>query len=785
MGGNAHETRSTTNRGGALPSFLADAPLAAAVLTPFGQVDDANDSFARITGRPLDDVRGAHARDLFRDAWPRVEAALRWVTLTHTSVPELEITGRSQTEPTEERHWLVGMFPATPGDAAHIGVTIVDITTREQARGYIRVLARASSLFASAVDYDDALDRAARIAVPEFADACLLHANHDDSRRRAAIAGVESAITARLFAGGRDHGAISFLRTSRSGRRYRPEEVDLAREIGRRIAQTLDNFRFRAEAERARGRLDVLARVGELLAVELNVQQRLRDVSRLMLPDLGDAAGVYLLDGDRLRLVSVGHHDAEIDESLQDVRLPSYDIAAPLPPCEAVRTRRTVVATDVHPDVLHAMAGRRGAPPDVSLPSLVCVPLVVDEEAIGALALAWHRTELRHDLDDVTLVNEVARRIAPALDQARRYERDREIVEMLQRSLLPAALPDVPGITIAGRYVPGTEGLRIGGDWYDALVMPDGRLFLAIGDVVGHGIRAASAMGRMRVALQVYALEGLSPAAMLDRLNRHFAGIAEADMATLAVLLLDPSTGEVEMASAGHPPLAVRSPDGAVTLVDAGTGPPVCALKRARFRPQLHRFDPGTTIVLYTDGLVERRGEPLDAGLDRLADELATGTGDAATLADRLLDSQPLGSDDVALLVVHIEREVAPLSLELGAHPRELASMRHALAQWLARAGAPATLRDDAVLAVNEAVANSIAHAYGPVDAAIVVSARTTDESIDLSVRDFGAWRPPRDVGGGRGLALIEKLVDGVEIATGADGTEVRMRVELAREVTV
>lgn len=761
-----------------LPEFLVRAPMAAAVLAVDGRLLDANPSFTRLVGRDRNEIRGLHAREALGDAWARIEAGARWVALTNEPVAELEVAVRTRLAPHEPRRWLIGLFPASARDDRSIGLTVVDITTRERAKDEIRVLARASTLITAADDYDDALERAARVAVPEFADACVVHGPGDafgETALAAELAGACSVISSPLEVGGRRHGAISFV-YSRSGRRYRPEDVELASEIGRRIALALDNIQLGVAASRAHARLDLLARVGELLAVELDVQQRLRDIALMMLPDLGDAAGVYLVDGDELRLVAVGHADPQLDAAIARSPLPSHPTRAELVPCDALRAREPVLVNDVPPDVANQLAGRPATRPGASIHSLLCVPLVTNDVAIGVVALAWHRAERQHDVADVRLAQEIARRIAPAVEHARRYERDREIIEVLQRSLLPAALPDVPGVTIEGRYVPGTEGLRIGGDWYDALVMPGGQLFLAIGDVVGHGVRAASAMGRMRIALQIYALEGLEPAAMLGRLNRHFAGIAEADMATLALLLLDPGSGAAQLACAGHPPPVLRAPGGSVEFLAARSGPPVCALRHATYVQHELQLDLGTTVVLYTDGLVERRGEPLDLGLARLAATLAAGPHEVSALADTILAADTEGHDDVALLVVRIERDVAPFAMRVAAHPGELGRVRRSLTQWLVRVGTTLEQRNDLVLAVNEAVANAVGHAYGPHDADIVVEAARTDSAVEVSVRDFGSWREPRDVGGGRGLALIERLMDTTRVTTSPGGTEVRMR---------
>jgi serine phosphatase RsbU (regulator of sigma subunit)/anti-sigma regulatory factor (Ser/Thr protein kinase) len=821
-----------SERSGTRPSAvdprLERAPVALAFLAANGEILEANEAFATLVGYPFAEVARTNLATLLPNAWNTLAPAIRWVSTAGTAVEQHEIDAGADPVTGSERHWLASLYPA--GDET-IGCALLDITPRVRAEREVRMFARAGTLSSLALEREDALTRAAYLAIPDFGDACIVYVRNmhgrpervriahrdgdtesrldslasrvstilaaggptgrtiatgvphfvprvDESQRARDAADVWhlrllsvldacSSITAPLEFAGSRIGAITLLYTNDSGRRYHHEDVSVVLELGRRIAQVIEGVRLANEASRATARLDLLARIGELLTIELDISQRLHEVTRLLLPDLGDRAGVYLHDGDRLRLVAVDSGPDERAELIEPTN--SYHIDDPLPPCDAFR-RGVPVVTDVGKD--------RG--------SRLFVPLTGAAGPLGVLALMWSNNERRHDEDDIQLAREVARRIAPAVEHAQRYEREREVVEVLQRSLLPATLPDVPGVAVTGRYVPGTKGLRIGGDWYDAIVLPDGRLFLAIGDVVGHGVRAASAMGRMRIALQVYALEGLRPGAMLDRLNRHFAGITESDMATLAVLLLDPTTGALDIATAGHPPPALRSVDGDVRFIDAPGGPPVGALRRARYQQTRTEVEPGSALVLYTDGLVERRGEGLDRSLARLAEALRDGPRAGAALADHLLASgERATDDDVALLVVHLQHELAPLMLRLPAHPSELRLARNALGQWLRRAGLASEARDELVLAANEALANAIEHAYGPGDAEVAVDAEVGDQEVVVRVRDFGRWRPARDLGGGRGLDLMRHLTDDVSVETTDRGTEVLMRRHLGRAPAV
>jgi PAS domain S-box-containing protein len=846
-----HSGRRIATNAREVEALLGNAPVAFALIRPEGTAVEANQAFASAFGLPDTDVRGRHLRDLAGGLWARLEPLARWVAVTGEPVSDLELSAPVPNDAGLERDWLVGLHPVCDGADRfeELGVLAVDITARKRAERELRVLARASSLYTETpLELPRLLDRAGRLAIPEFADACIVFCPSSAAPgRRAALvhrdpkvearlrnfaarlppraapygaAGrametgraqlvehltddqrqsdtnnpehlallrlldVQSSITVPLRFGERSTGALTLMYTSASGRRYRRDDFELARELGCRTAQLVESLRLGEEAARVRARLDLLARLGELLTVDLDLDARLHEIVRIVLPDLGDAAGIYLLEGDELQLVVAGHRDPERNEALRAATLPSHPVSAELPPSQALRTGRPIVIADVPLFAATALIGSSVPPADLRAPlrSMMAVPLEGAGGPIGVLSVASTRSRREYSHDEVRLAVEIARRISPAVVQSQRYEQEREIIEVLQRSLLPAELPRLSGLQIVGRYLPGTEGLRIGGDWYDAHALADGTLLLAIGDVVGHGVRAASAMGHLRVALQIYASERLEPAAILERLNRHFADAAEREMATLAVLLFDPTSGRLAYASAGHPPPAVRDADGTVEFLAEPGGPPICATRAPRFPQYETVLAAGSCLALYTDGLVERRGESLDEGLARLAKLIEAHEGDANSLADAIIEHRaPEGTDDVALLVVELDRELAPLVLTLDAQPRFLRHLRHTLEHWLRRAGLTGDEIAEISVAANEAVANAIEHAYGPGDAHVVFTADISHGALHLSVKDFGVWRPSRATGGGRGLELMQHLMDDVVVDALTPGTEVRMRRRLRR----
>ncbi|MEA2419762.1 MAG: hypothetical protein QOE60_1968 [Thermoleophilaceae bacterium] len=364
------------------------------------------------------------------------------------------------------------------------------------------------------------------------------------------------------------------------------------------------------------------------------------------------------------------------------------------------------------------------------------------------------------------------------------YEREHTIAETLQRSLLPERLPRIEGLEIAARYLPASMGAAIGGDWYDALERPDGRVALVVGDVVGHGLRAAAVMGQLRNAFRAYGLAENSPAEVMARVNRLVMSGEEDVMATALYLVLERETGEVSFASAGHPPPLVLSAEGA-TFLEGGRAVPIGAVEPGVFREATAVLPADASLLLYTDGLVERRNEPLEQRLDALAETADRAEGGLEGLCDAVLAGvlgQREPGDDVALLAVR-PRPVATESVRftLPAEPESLPGLRRRLARFLHAAGADDAETYEITLTVCEAAGNAIEHAYGPGDATFEVEARLEDDAHELvaTVSDRGHWRERRGTHRGRGLNIIEGLMDQVEVSTEQEGTVVRMRRRL------
>jgi PAS domain S-box-containing protein len=362
-------------------------------------------------------------------------------------------------------------------------------------------------------------------------------------------------------------------------------------------------------------------------------------------------------------------------------------------------------------------------------------------------------------------------------------EREHRISETLQRSLLPERLPDIPGIEIAARYVPATAGMEVGGDWYDVVQLPNGHVGVAIGDVAGHGLRAASAMGQIRMALRAFALEEGSPSGVVGRIRRLMTRLLPAEMATVLYLVFDPENGDIRFANAGHPPPLVVDPAGSATYLEEALSPPLGVELTTEPPEAAGRLAPGSTLLLFTDGLVERRGTSIMDGLARLREEVAGNLdGDLDELCDRLIETL-VGAhvaDDVALLVLRPVPMGAVLRMRVPAEPHVLAPLRHTVRRWLRETGVPPAAEHEILVACGEACANVIQHAYGAREGMLEVDLARVGDAVEMTVRDAGGWRPPSGDEGGRGIPLMRGLMDSVEVDSGAGGTTVRMRREMA-----
>jgi PAS domain S-box-containing protein len=359
-------------------------------------------------------------------------------------------------------------------------------------------------------------------------------------------------------------------------------------------------------------------------------------------------------------------------------------------------------------------------------------------------------------------------------------ERDRRIAATLQRALMPERLPSVVGVSMAAHIAPGAGGTRVGGDWYDAIPLPGGRLGLVVGDVAGHGVDAAARMGELRSVARAYALEGHGPVALVERMNGYHAALGADLMTTMLFAIVEVDSGTMRFVNAGHPPPMIIGEGGGSTEILEGAGPPLGVMDTWRYDERTARLAPGMTALLYTDGLIERRGERLDAGLDRLRCAVAEG-GSPAELIRRALEATEAGAadDDVTLVVVRGEARLGPVArLKLSPDRDALTSLRRMLTRWLREAGAQEDEVHDLVMAANEAWQNALEHGTGFARTTIGVDLEADPGGqVAITVRDAGRRdRSPSDPDRGRGIELMRALADEVTLELAPHGSTVRLR---------
>jgi PAS domain S-box-containing protein len=311
-----------------------------------------------------------------------------------------------------------------------------------------------------------------------------------------------------------------------------------------------------------------------------------------------------------------------------------------------------------------------------ALSSLLAVPLVAGGVVVGSLHVGT-LTRREFDEETVDLLRLAADRASLAIARTQLYERERRIAQELQRSLLPSGLPPVPGVALAARYMPGENGAAVGGDWYDAIELPGGQIAVAIGDVVGRGIKAAATMGQMRSALRAILMQADGTCTMAERLNSFAQGLGDCVLTTVVLAIFEPSTGLLRYTNAGHPPPLIVGPDGDARYLEDTPAPPLGVMDTPDYTQHRLQLAPGSTLLLYTDGLVERSTEVLDVGLGRLRGAaLAAAAGaDVEALCERVLgelvEAQAAHDDDVTMIALHAlanvnQRVVADVAQDPG-----------------------------------------------------------------------------------------------------------------------
>jgi PAS domain S-box-containing protein len=440
------------------------------------------------------------------------------------------------------------------------------------------------------------------------------------------------------------------------------QEAELARSLAEQARADAEHAQ--AEAERAQGRLALMAEATSTLIATLDMGELLDRLSRLCVPLLADWVYLTLLDEyGGVRDAVARHRDGREADLQEFTALHVMHLPDASPSRRSMTTLRHVLLPELTPEILAeaiTSPGAREAFHRLGGSSVVTVPMLARRRMLGAIALVRTSPDRPFTRDEVELIEDLAGRAALAMDNVRLYQREHSVADTLQRSLLPV-LPEVPGIESAAHYVSASSAADVGGDFYDLLQLPDGSIGIVVGDVVGHDVAAAAAMGHLRGLLRacIWDAEDADPGRVLTRVDRLVQGLQVASLATMvyARALRPAAPGEpwqVHVANAGHPPMLLRSPNGSVRVLDGITGMLVGVDAATQRGTVVVDVPPGSTLVAYTDGLIERPGRDMDQGVAELCLRLTAAPVGAGPreLCDAAVSGALDHRDDVALIAV-------------------------------------------------------------------------------------------------------------------------------------
>ena len=630
------------------------------------------------------------------------------------------------------------------------------------------------------------------VLVPRIDASWWRRAAMDDAHyERMRDEGLSSLVTVLITSRGRRYGVLTFCR-SRGSQSYGDFELTTAEELARRVGAALENAhlyqeaRAAAEAQRRIAEREAFyARLGEALAETLDLRETLDAATRLLVPSFADWAVVNLIDEDDALFLAASHHrDPGLDartSRLLDLRYLAGEAHGGSP--AVVRTKQPMIYEHVPPGGLGAVTGPyREAIGALGVTSAAIVPIAFGGAVRGTIAIMYDRTSERHySAGDLPFFVEVARRLSPAIGNAEAYERERRVARTFQAAALTTELPRVPVISFDALYEAGRSEALVGGDWYDAFRVADGRIVMTVGDVAGSGLDAAATMAAIRQSLRGAAAINPDPSVMLDAADRVLRWQAPDRFVTAWVGVLDPVWATLASAGAGHPPPLERRADRSVSQLAAG-GLPLGLRERGGDVTREQELAPDTTLLLYTDGLTE-------AGRDVIAGEAAVARAlceaDVETAPARAIHQAVLGSagasDDVALLVVAFRGSLFALGGDRGAQRwtfdvddgAAATQARKAMVGALERRGVAEVERTIAELVFAELVGNVKRYAPGEIDIALDLSG----EYAVLHVVDTGNGfqhnaRLPADAlaENGRGLFIVATIAEEFAVTRCAAG---------------
>jgi serine phosphatase RsbU (regulator of sigma subunit)/anti-sigma regulatory factor (Ser/Thr protein kinase) len=557
----------------------------------------------------------------------------------------------------------------------------------------------------------------------------------------------------------------------------RSTDPELAAQVIMRIAPPVQE-RFLDPAVMRHLMLDgAVRRIGGAL----DIDQMAPELINIIVPHFCNAAGLVVLeslvgedefpaesiDGTQLvRRLAVAHDDGDAawDAAFPTGEILRYPPGTPYTRCMDSRSPVSEVFGNESAEAMAAAWIRRPVAELLSGVSMLLLPLIARDVMLGFFVCVRRVGFRRFDAYDIEIGMEFAARAAIFMDNAQRYSRERATALTLQRSMLPTGLTFPSSVEVRHRYLPGSKLIEVGGDWYESIALPGGRVALVVGDVAGHGVRAAVTMGRLRTAIHTLAMLELPPAETLQQLNELMQelGVREPHFATCVYAIFDAVAGTCEVASAGHlPPLLVR-PDGTNELLDVMQAPPL-GVGTGLIQSRELEISDGSLLVLYTDGLVERRTRDIDEGLGRLRDIFGPGSPEKpledlcyATLAGVYADEH---RDDIALLVARLRRIPSDhvvswtLPSELTSASKARSLVRRPLRRWGLADLVPTT-----ELLVSELVTNAVRYAQGKIGLRLILEGGLVCEVLDESAALPRLRHPDDSDERGRGLQVVSQL---------------------------
>jgi PAS domain S-box-containing protein len=553
-------------------------------------------------------------------------------------------------------------------------------------------------------------------------------------------------------------------------------------EAGETIGWTGVNFDL-TERTKAREQLRFLADAGRILSLSLDPRTTLQRVAHLVVPRYADWCGIDIVaDDGSLQTMILQHTDPQKLDLVRELRAyrpddPSRGAA------KVVRTGESELYDVITEEILQEAvsgAGERYAElvRQLGLRSAMMVPLRARNTILGVMTFAQSESNRNFSTDDVHFAEILSARAALAYDNARMYAKEQRVADTFQRASLPTSLPRLPGIKLRAMYLPGATESEIGGDWYDAFLLPSGEIAISIGDVAGKGLNAAVAMVTARQAIRGAALEGSTPSEVLARVNQRLT-YEGGGMVTALFGILDPITLGFTFASAGHPSPLLGHPNGKVEALPS-KGTPLGLFFEPSYEEEKVTLEAGDLVVLYTDGLIEFNRNVSEGErvlLRAVAAEVEAQTPDPSdAIVRRVILGAP--NDDVAVLTISVApAPLDTLDLVVTSEPASARVIRQSLRRFAVGIGLDEGRTTDFLVACGEAISNVIEHAYGIGEGPLVVQGSRDGDDLVIKVSDRGRWRPPRQDGSGRGLLLMRALTDEFEVVRSEEGTTVHLRM--------